>query len=107
VRLVLRIEIRNTLADAHIDVADLMEALEADIAPDSEPPPIEINGPFPWAFGVPMPPALLDRLPALPVEVQYRLIVRDLVLVDVDANLVVDILPDALPRARSPDLSIC
>jgi hypothetical protein len=106
-RLVFRIEIRNALADAHVDVEDLMEELEADVSPDSDPPPVVVNGPFPWAFGAAMPPLLLDRLPALPVEVQYRLIGRDLVLVDVDANLVVDILPDALPRGRLPDLSSC
>ena len=107
VRLVLRADIRNALADAHIDAEDLMEELEADASPLSELPPVEVNGPFPWVFGAAMPPLLLDRLPALPVEVQYRFIGRDLVLVDVEANLVVDILPDALPRGRLPDLSSC
>jgi hypothetical protein len=107
VRLVLRIDIRDALADAQIDVADLIQELEADVSPGSERPLVEVNGPFPWVVGAAMPPGLLDRLPALPVEVQYRFIGRDLVLVDVDANLVVDILPNALPSGRLPDLSLC
>ena len=45
-----------------------------------------------------MPPALLLRLPPLAPELQYRFIGRTLILLDVDANLVVDVLPDALPR---------
>ena len=45
-----------------------------------------------------MPPALLDRLPPLAPELQYRFIGRTLILLDVDADLVVDVLPDALPR---------
>ena len=106
-RLVLRIDIRNALADAHIDATELMEEFEADVSPGSDRPLVEVNGPFPWGFGAALPPVLLDRLPALPDEVQYRFIGRDLVLVDVDANLVVDILPDALPRGRLPDLSLC
>ena len=106
VRLVLRIDIRNALADAHIDVTDLIEELEA-VSLDSELPPVEVNGPFPWGVGAPVPPVLLDRLPALPLEVQYRFIGRNLVLVDVDANLVLDILPDAIPRGPLRDLSSC
>jgi hypothetical protein len=35
-------------------------------------------------------------LPGLPVELEYRLHGTDLVLLDVEANLVVDILRDAL-----------
>jgi hypothetical protein len=45
-----------------------------------------------------MPPALLLRLPPLAPELQYRFIGRTLILLDVDANLVVDVLPDVLPR---------
>jgi hypothetical protein len=45
-----------------------------------------------------MPGCLLEVLPALPQGLQYRLVGRDLILLDLDANLVVDILPEALPR---------
>jgi hypothetical protein len=47
-----------------------------------------------------MPPMLLRRLPALPEELAYRVVGRALVLKDVTTNLIVDFLPDALPRVR-------
>ena len=40
-------------------------------------------------------------LPVLPDELQYRFVERDLVLVDIDADLVVDVLSDALPAGES------
>jgi len=50
---------------------------------------------------------LLEALPPLPVELQYRFIGRDLLLVDVEADLVIDILPNALPLGRGSELSSC
>lgn len=52
-----------------------------------------------WPVRVPfdiVPPQLLAALPRLPVELQYRIIGRALVLWDHHANLIVDILPGAL-----------
>jgi hypothetical protein len=43
------------------------------------------------------PPTLLMNLPKLPPELDYRLIGHALVLRDVDANLIVDFVPKALP----------
>jgi len=51
-----------------------------------------------WPEGVPfdfVPPQLLRSLPALPPELQYRIIGRSLVLWDHHANLIVDFLPGA------------
>lgn len=45
-----------------------------------------------------MPPSLLAVLPPLPKELEYRIIGRFLVLRDVDAALIIDYLPDAIPR---------
>ena len=45
-----------------------------------------------------MPPGLLLLLPPLPPELQYRFLGRTLILLDVDASLVVDVLPYSLPR---------
>jgi hypothetical protein len=45
-----------------------------------------------------MPPSLLLRLPKLPKELEYRIVGRDLVLLDTAPNLVVDILPNAVPQ---------
>jgi hypothetical protein len=54
-----------------------------------------------WPAGVPfdfVPPRLLQSLPALPEELQYRIIGLSLVLWDYHANLIVDFLPDAFAR---------
>ena len=50
-----------------------------------------------------VPPCVLAALPELPQELQYRFLGRDLLLVDIGANLIVDILPAAVeiaPRGR-------
>jgi hypothetical protein len=44
-----------------------------------------------------MPPTLLQQLPPLPQQLEYRIVGRDLVLLDVKANLIVDVLRQALP----------
>jgi len=43
------------------------------------------------------PPSLLLSLPELPAGLEYRLVGRELVLRDVDANIVVDYVTNALP----------
>jgi len=61
---------------------------------------LRVNQPYP--DGIPlqsMPPTLLLKLPKLPKELQYRIVGRNLVLLDTEPNLVVDILPDAIPTA--------
>jgi hypothetical protein len=58
--------------------------------------------PVPWNAGPVMWPSMLAALPELPPELEYRFIGRDLVLIDMLANLVVDVLHDALPN---PDTS--
>ena len=55
-------------------------------------PTVEVNGALPWGVGDLLWPSLLAKLPALPVELEYRIVGRDLVLLDVSINLVVDIL---------------
>lgn len=44
-----------------------------------------------------VPPTLLLKFPTLPGAVAYRIAGRDLILLDVDADLVIDFMPDALP----------
>jgi hypothetical protein len=44
-----------------------------------------------------LPPRLIDDLPPLPKQLEYDFVGRTLVLRDVDADVVVDYLPDALP----------
>ena len=43
------------------------------------------------------PPALLPLLPPLPEEVEYRIVRDNLVLRDVEANLILDYVPRAVP----------
>jgi hypothetical protein len=43
------------------------------------------------------PPSILMNLPRLPPELEYRIIGRALTLRDAVANLVVDLMPDAIP----------
>lgn len=45
-----------------------------------------------------MPPSLLQALPRLPVELEYRLVGEDLVLRDVKAAMILDYIPKAVPR---------
>ena len=45
-----------------------------------------------------MPPSLLAVLPPLPRELEYRIVGRHLVLRDVDASLLLDYIPNAVPR---------
>jgi hypothetical protein len=40
----------------------------------------------------------LAKLPALPKALQYTFVNRDLLPVDADADLIVDVLPDAVRR---------
>ena len=44
-----------------------------------------------------VPPTLLQNLPALPPELEYRVVGHALVLRDVGANLIVDFIPDLIP----------
>ena len=61
---------------------------------------LRVNAVYPG--GVPLaavPPSLLSSLPRLPREVEYRFVNRDLILLDVSANLIVDFIRDVVPRS--------
>jgi hypothetical protein len=67
------------------------------------PAPV-INGR--WPADVPLPtmlPDLLAVLPALPAGLQYRFLNRALVLLDIDANLIIDFVPEAIPIMTEAD----
>jgi hypothetical protein len=81
---------------------------------------LTVNGDVPWAAGPSICASVLWRLPGLPPELEYRFVGSDLLLIDVRAGLIVDLLKDALPltgtaeRPRSvtpcdvhPDLPAC
>jgi hypothetical protein len=64
--------------------------------PDAPAPP-EVNAFLPWEHRHSDAPQLVKALPALPEVLEYRLVGRDLVLLDVNARIVVDVLREALP----------
>lgn len=59
---------------------------------------VAVNAPYPAAAALSsVPPTVLLTLPILRKEVEYRFVNRDLVLMDVDANLILDFIPQAAP----------
>ena len=79
-----------------------MPVLISEIGEDDEadtPTPV-VNGPFPWSVDNAMWPSVLAALPQLPEELEYRFAGTDLVLIDIPANLVIDILDGALTPCR-------
>ena len=59
---------------------------------------LAVNEPYPQ--GVPLqstPASLLLNLPAISQGLQYRIVGRNLVLLDTNTNLIVDVLRDAIP----------
>jgi hypothetical protein len=77
--------IEADLAVARDEEADLFVSL-----PD-------VNDRVTWATGSRTDETVDRVLPVLPLELEYRLAGRALVLVDVTANLVIDVLVDAVP----------
>jgi len=58
---------------------------------------LKVNARYPENAPLPtVPPNLLTRLPQLPEELEYRIVNKDLILRDVNANLVVDFIPNAI-----------
>jgi chorismate mutase len=59
---------------------------------------VQVNGKYPEKIPLQStPPTLLLNLPRLPRELQYRIVNRDLLLYDPGADLIVDLIPDAIP----------
>ena len=78
------------------DGAKVMAAITED---NPGPLRVHINGRYP--DGAPrstMPAQLLEMLPRLPEELEYRILGRRLVLVDSHAYVVLDYVSDALPK---------
>lgn len=58
---------------------------------------IKVNAPYPPVPLQSTPPTLLANLPQLPSGLDFRIVGHTLVLRDVEANLVLDFIPKALP----------
>jgi hypothetical protein len=63
---------------------------------------VDVNTVYPTTLPLEtFPPVLLRKLPDLPPELEYRIVARNLILRDVKANLIVDILRDVVPTIPS------
>jgi hypothetical protein len=91
----LRARINNALLADEFTADDVIRASRVD-GIDYEPVALRVNGTFPWILGTAMFPCVIDALPELPPELQYRIVGTDLILIDIHASLIVDILPSAL-----------
>ena len=91
-----RERIHRALVTSGYQPADVLRAL-AEETSYADPP--VVNGRFAWTTAAPMLPCILLALPELPEMLQYRFVRGDLVLVDTNANLIVDVLPAALAPA--------
>ena len=59
---------------------------------------VDVNTPYPTTLPlITFPAGLLRKLPDLPPELEYRIVGRNLILRDVKANLIVDVLRDVVP----------
>jgi hypothetical protein len=56
-----------------------------------------VPNPFAWS-------TLIAALPVVPPELEYVVVGRDLALIDIAANLVIDVLPDLVPAWPAPDV---
>jgi hypothetical protein len=78
------------------DAAETKETIKDD-APKRGAVPFKVNATYPENQPLPtVPPDLLARLPKLPEELEYRIIDKHLILRDIDTNLIVDYMPNAI-----------
>ena len=91
----LKARINNALLEHQYTAADLRAAGRVD-GIDYERVRLRVNDTFPWVLAVAMVPCVIGALPPLPPELQYRIVGDDLMLIDIHASLIVDILPGAL-----------
>ena len=87
VRAAFRAKIGAALNRSGLSLADLEPAMA-----ETDSIALRVHGAMPWKAAAGVPPAILAALPALPPELQYRFVGGDLVLIDVHASLIVDIL---------------
>jgi len=69
--------------------------------PPDAPGLLGVNAQFPDRLPMPStPPTILLNLPRLTDDVDYRIVGRSLVLHDMKAGMIIDVIPDAVPGAK-------
>jgi hypothetical protein len=82
--------------------SEVKEELKEDFGEEADegkpkPVPLKVNATYPEGNPLPTVPAnLLRALPTLPPDVEYRIVDRNLILRDVDANIIVDYIPHVI-----------
>lgn len=90
-----RRRIEGVLKRNHRDLTDLLTAIDREAPPPAAQ--LTVNDRFDWQYGALMPGDLIEALPPLPGFLQYRFVGRDLLLIDIEADLIIDILPTLWP----------
>lgn len=94
----LRRVIREALKDVDVEAMLLDLYGEHEMLRNFRP---QVHDAYPeWATQA-MPMILLLKLPPLPDDIEYRMIGRDLLLLDLRAGLIIDVLPGAIPVVGS------
>jgi hypothetical protein len=79
------------------DTAETKKTMREDEGLPTKGQILKVNARYPDSSPLPtVPPNLLVRLPQLPEELEYRIVKKDLILRDVNANLIVDFIPNAI-----------
>ncbi len=79
------------------DAFETKQAIKLEEKTPSKGQILKVNGRYPEGSPLPtVPPNLLVRLPHLPDALEYRIVNKDLILRDVNANLIVDFIPNAI-----------
>jgi hypothetical protein len=91
---VFRDRIVRALRQHEINVWDLVSEMNED---EMVAPPVRVNERLPWGVGDRPIRWLLSALPALPEQLEYKLVGRDLAIFDAHDDVVVDVLRVALP----------
>jgi hypothetical protein len=89
----IRARIKDTLSSSRIAIASI-----DDERPRFQQPSVYLRFPAASEMAT-MPPSILQVLPVLPPELEYRIVGEYLVLRDVKAALVLDFIPRAVPRS--------
>jgi hypothetical protein len=95
VAVALRRRLSATVRQHALTATGVVAQIDEDVTKTKDRVPV-VNGRFVWDRGSVLPIEILNALPELPAGLEYTFVDRTLVLVDVDADLIVDILPDAL-----------
>jgi len=96
-----RARIAAIVRRTNFDVAAFLERHSG----EGEELEVHVFGALPWRTHLALMP-IIRQLPELPPELEYEFVGRHLVLMDVGANIVVDVLRDALPLPDDAPVSV-